>query len=143
MKKVIITAAVFVLFLCSCSYNKNTSDISDDNTLIYSQSAAVSGDKKMDVYDFSAFKSVYITGTDIKELNEDELSVLYRQAEYCQAMTDADIDTLRSIVSADKTFTHMSGKTQSREEYFADIADGRLNYYKIGIESPVITVNGD
>lgn len=40
-------------------------------------------------------------------------------------------------------FTHMSGRQQTREEYFADIANGSLTYYTIGIENPVITVNGD
>ena len=57
-------------------------------------------------------------------------------------MTDADIDTMREIVSKDMTFTHMSGMTQTREEYFSDIAIGKLNYFTIGIENPVIKVNG-
>ena len=68
---------------------------------------------------------------------------LYRQAEYCQAMTDADIDKMREIVSENMTFTHMSGMQQTREEYFADIADGSLNYFTIGIAGPVIKVTGD
>ena len=58
-------------------------------------------------------------------------------------MTDADTDTMRELVSEDMTYTHMSGKTQTREEYFADIEKGRLNYFKIGIEAPVIEVDGD
>ena len=41
------------------------------------------------------------------------------------------------------TFTHMSGMKQTREEYFADIADGSLNYFTIGIENPVVKVDGD
>ena len=56
---------------------------------------------------------------------------------------DADTETLREIVSEDMTFTHMSGMVQSREEYFADIADGNLNYFTIGIDKPVIKVDGD
>ena len=58
-------------------------------------------------------------------------------------MTDADIDTMRKIVSEDMVFTHMSGRRQTREEYFADIADGYLDYYTIGIEKPVIEIDGD
>ena len=58
-------------------------------------------------------------------------------------MTDADIETMREIVSEDMIFTHMSGKTQSREEYFADIEKGRLNYFTIGIENPEIKLDGD
>ena len=58
-------------------------------------------------------------------------------------MTDANIDTMREIVSEDMIFTHMSGRQQTREEYFTDVANGRLTYYTIGIDSPVIVVDGD
>ena len=76
-------------------------------------------------------------------LGEEELAILYAQARYCQAMTEADIDSMRELVSEDIVFTHMSGRQQTREEYFADIADGSLNYFTIGIADPVIKVDGD
>ncbi len=107
-----------------------------DETTTASESEVI-----MPKYDFSVFVNVEISGVDLSSLSDDELSVLYRQAEYCQAMTDSDIDKMREIVSEDMVFTHMSGKQQSREEYFADITDGKLNYFTIGIEDPVISVN--
>lgn len=58
-------------------------------------------------------------------------------------MKDADIDTMRELVSEDMVFTHMSGMQQTREEYFSDVAGGSLNYFTIGIADPVIRVNGD
>ena len=94
-------------------------------------------------YDFKQFSNVNITGIDLSSLNEEELAILYAQARYCQAMTDADIETMRELVSEDMVFTHMSGMQQTREEYFADVADGSLNYFTIGIEDPVITVDGE
>ena len=94
-------------------------------------------------YDFTVFTNVKITGIELHSLTEEELSVLYQAARYCQAMTEADIDTMREIVSEDMTFTHMSGLKQTREEYFADVADGSLTYYTIGMENPVIEVNGE
>ena len=94
-------------------------------------------------YDFSVFTNVTLKGVDLKALNEDELSALYQAARYCQAMTEADIDTMREIVSEDMKFVHMSGMTQTREEYFADVADGSLTYYTIGMEDPVVAVDGD
>ena len=94
-------------------------------------------------YDFKQFSNVDIKGIDISSLNEEELAILYAQARYCQAMTDADIETMRELVSEDMVFTHMSGMQQTREEYFADVADGSLNYFTIGIEDPVITVDGE
>ena len=94
-------------------------------------------------YDFSAFTNVTLKGVDLKVLNEDELSALYQAARYCQAMTEADIDTMREIVSEDMKFVHMSGMTQTREEYFADVAAGSLTYYAIGMENPVVEMDGD
>ena len=97
----------------------------------------------MAAFDLSEFRNVEVSGIDLSSLTEDQLSVLYQQARYCQAMTDADTDTMREIVSEDMTFTHMSGRQQTREEYFADVADGSLCYYTIGMEKPVVKVDGD
>ena len=94
-------------------------------------------------YDFSIFTNVTLKGIDTSTLNEDELSALWQAARYCQAMTEADIDTMREIVSEDMKFVHMSGMTQTREEYFADVAGGRLTYYAIGMENPAVAVDGD
>lgn len=97
----------------------------------------------MKAYDFSDFPNVELIGVDLSALDDDQLAVLYQQARYCQAMTDADTDTLREIVSPDAVFTHMSGRRQTREEYFADIESGALRYYTIGIDHPIVEVDGD
>ena len=94
-------------------------------------------------FDFSVFNNVKVTGVNISALSADEQAVLYQQARYCQAMTEADTDTLSEIVASDKVFTHMSGRQQSKEEYLADIADGSLRYFTVGIENPVIEINGN
>ena len=94
-------------------------------------------------YDFSVFTNVTLKGIDLSALDDEQLSVLYQAARYCQAMTEADIDTMREIVSEDMRFVHMSGMTQTREEYFADVASGSLNYYAIGMENPTVKVDGD
>ena len=89
------------------------------------------------------YTNIEVTGVDVDSLTDEQMEILLLQAQYCQAMTDADTDTMRELVSEDMTYTHMSGKTQTREEYFADIEKGRLNYYTIGIENPDIEVDGD
>jgi hypothetical protein len=73
-------------------------------------------EETMTAYDFSTFPNVEITGIDRSTLTQEQLSVLYQAARYCEAMTEADIDTMREIVSEDRTFTHMSGMQQTREE---------------------------
>lgn len=97
----------------------------------------------MSSYNFTAFKNVKLINADVNKMTEEELSVLYAQAKYCQAMTGADIDTMRSLVSEDKTYTHMSGMQQTREEYFYDIKNGRLRYFTIGIDTPEIEIASD
>lgn len=92
--------------------------------------------------DFSVFDNVEVTGIDLSELSADEQAILYQQARYCQAMTEADTETMTEITSLDMIFTHMSGRQQTREEYFADIADDNLQYFTIGIENPVVNING-
>ena len=94
-------------------------------------------------YDFSTFTNVELSGADLSAMTDDQLSALYQQAKYCQAMTDADVDTMREMVPEDVTFTHMSGETQTRDEYFADIANGNLQYFVIGIENPIVTADSN
>ena len=93
--------------------------------------------------DFRRFSNVTVTGIETGSLGEEERAVLWAQARYCQAMTEADIDTMRELVAEDKVFTHMSGRRQTREEYFADVAGGRLTYYAVGIADPKIDVDGN
>lgn len=53
------------------------------------------------------------------------------------------IETLDSMYMEGTTFTHMSGKTQTKKEFFGEIADGTLNYYTYVIHDPQITVEGN
>lgn len=62
---------------------------------------------------------------------------------YYDAMENADIDTMSKYIADDATFTHMSGLTQTKDEYLADIASGELDYINISQEDVVITVEGD
>ena len=75
-------------------------------------------------------------------MNEEE-RILAAYEKMQQAMIDKDIDALDRIVKDGTTFTHMSGKTQTKAEYFDEIADGTLNYYRYKIENCTITVSGN
>ena len=99
------------------------------------------GRTDMTDFDFSVFDNVEITGINVSELSAKEQAVLYQQARYCQAMTEADTETMMEITSPDMIFTHMSGRQQTRDEYFADIEDGNLQYFTIGIENPVVNIS--
>ena len=147
MKNVhLLTALLIVALMLSACSSPNNEAVSEPPTQSTEETAApetAEGDTELMGYDFKQFPSVNITGGDLSSLTDEELAVLYVQARYCQAMTDADIETMRELVSEDMVFTHMSGMQQTREEYFADVADGSLNYFTIGIADPVINVDGN
>ena len=114
----------------------------EDNVSVTVEIADRQEGEVMQEYDFSVFDNVELIGVDLSAMSREQVEVLYQQARYCQAMTDADIDTMRELVPEDMTFTHMSGRQQTREEYFADVEDGSLRYFTIGIDSPVVEVDG-
>ena len=69
--------------------------------------------------------------------------ILETYERFQQAMIDKDISALHFLVTPDKSFTHMSGKKQTKEQFFGEIERGVLNYYKSVVHDPVITVDGD
>ena len=121
-----------------------TSDLSLFDTIGESAEVTISlseSEEDMTDFDFSVFNNVEIIGINVSELSIEEQAVLYQQARYCQAMTEADTETMMEITSPDMIFTHMSGRQQTRDEYFADIEDGDLQYFTIGIENPVVNIS--
>lgn len=145
---VLIMSAILLTFTaCGTSEKEDlqalvmdTADLSNTET-VQIEAADKQEGELMQEYDFSAFSNVELIGVDLSTMSGEQTELLYRQAMYCQAMTDADIDTMRELVSEDMVFTHMSGRQQTREEYFADVEDGSLRYFTIGIDSPVVEVD--
>lgn len=78
-----------------------------------------------------------------EEEEMDEQRVIARYQAVQQAMIDKDIDTLDEIILDGTTFRHMSGKTQTKNEYFADIRDGRLDYQSYSMTDAGVVVDGD
>ena len=152
-----------VSMLCACAANaEKDADIvvsdetaadqsaeSDSGTEAITEAEVINGTEAVKQEDeemrsgLRDYTNIEVTGVDIDSLTKEQMEILLLQARYCQAMTDADTDTMFELVSEDMTYTHMSRKTQTREEYFADIEKGRLKYFTIGIENPVIEVDGD
>lgn len=137
-KTLIITALALISFAGCNAISDETQQTASEENIIHEEQY-----EQMARFDFSDFPNVELINADLDGMTEEQLSVLYQQARYCQAMTDADTETLRQLVSENTTFTHMSGRKQTREEYFADIENGNLKYFMIGIDSPIVTVNGN
>ncbi len=48
-----------------------------------------------------------------------------------KAMIEKDRTAMELYFDENLTFTHMSGKKQTREEFIGEIMDGTLNYFKV------------
>lgn len=71
--------------------------------------------------------------------SEEEI-VLNRYKQMLTAMCDKDEDVLNEVIKDGTTFTHMSGKTQTKEEYIYDIVTKRLDYKSYTIDNPEVTI---
>ena len=85
----------------------------------------------------------WLEGLGMLKANNEEAAVMAAYEVIQQAMIDKDIDTLDRVILDGTTFTHMSGKTQTKEEFFGEIVNGTLNYYAYEIHDPRITISGD
>ena len=90
-----------------------------------------------------ALVNEWLEGLGMLKANNEEAAVMAAYEVIQQAMIDKDIDTLDRVILDGTTFTHMSGKTQTKEEFFGEIANGTLNYYAYEIHDPRITISGD
>ena len=81
-----------------------------------------------------------VTVVNKKNLSPIQEEVLKRFIDFQEAMIEKDFDKLDEILNDNYTLTHMSGKTQSKQEYINEIMDGTLNYYKSTIDNPIITI---
>ena len=70
--------------------------------------------------------------------NSKEEEVLERFKEFQQALIEKDEKTLNEIMEDDYILTHMSGKTQTKNEFIEEIMNGTLNYYNSTIIEPRI-----
>ena len=59
------------------------------------------------------------------------------------AMIKKDKAAMERYFDKNLTFTHMSGKKQTREEFIGEIMDGTLNYFKVDTKDYSISVDGD
>ncbi len=86
----------------------------------------------------------WLEGMNMKRVQRSaEAEVMAAYEAIQQAMIDKDIETLDRLYQDGTTFTHMSGKTQTKAAFFGEIADGTLNYFAYDIHAPKITVDGD
>ena len=127
----IMLCGTFVLSSCSSVTNET-----DSESLGSINSTGIINEES-----FTSETTTASQGTEEADMEEQRIIERYQAVQ--QAMIDKDIDTLDEIILDGTTFTHMSGKTQTKEEYFADIRDGRLDYQNYTMTDAEVVINGD
>ena len=80
-------------------------------------------------------------GTPLMTTEEKEVYSAYEAIN--NAMIEKDRTAMELYFDENLTFTHMSGKKQTREEFISEIMDGTLNYFKVDTKDYSISVDGD
>ena len=69
------------------------------------------------------------------------ITEMYRKQWAC--MVAKDISGMKDLFSNAFTLTHMTGVTQSKEDFLRSIQDGTLNYYSAVHDEIRVDINGD
>ena len=70
---------------------------------------------------------------------EEEILAVYQKMQ--DAMVNKDTEYLRSVMGSE--VRHITGRTQTIDEWLQDVEDENMKYYRIDVTDPVITVDGD
>ena len=68
------------------------------------------------------------TDNDMKQAREEILQYL---SEWCKAMVDADTEKLGSMMADDIILRHITGQTQTKQEWLDEVGSGSMDYHKI------------
>ena len=72
--------------------------------------------------------ALFTAGGLMAQSTDQESEVLKTYYAIMNAMVEKDRATLEKYYAPEFAFRHMSGKVQSRKEFFDDIVNGKLNY---------------
>ena len=68
------------------------------------------------------------TDNDMEKAREEILQYL---SEWCTAMVDADTEKLGSMMANDIILRHITGQTQTKQEWLDEVASGSMDYHEI------------
>jgi ketosteroid isomerase-like protein len=73
-------------------------------------------------------------------MSEDKQKIIEVYQRINDAMVDKDTKTLDNIFDDDYIFLHMSGYQQSKKEWFEQIENEEMKYFKIIAQKTTITI---
>lgn len=78
-----------------------------------------------------------------KSFSGADQEIVDRFVELQQVLIEGDIEKLDEILSEDFEFTQVPNKSQTKDEFIAEINDGNMNFSKSDIMDPTILFDDD
>ncbi len=127
MKRLICLMIVVLITLIGCQSNSISDRLANGNQ----------SDPESEITISNAEQS-----SEVDEMIDEEM-ILAEYQRFQQAMVDKDTDTLREMMGADTVVRHITGRTQTMDEWLSDVENEEMKYYNIEIKNPVISIDGD
>lgn len=80
---------------------------------------------------------------DLEDMTQEEQEIIASLDRWCRAMIDRDVETLGSLMADDLILVHITGATQTKQEWLDEIAAETMRYYSIERQNQSIEVTGD
>lgn len=71
--------------------------------------------------------------------DEEQIIAVYQKMQ--DAMVNKDTEYLRSVMGS--TVRHITGRTQTIDEWLSDVESENMKYYSITLQNPVVTIDGN
>lgn len=150
MKKraIMILGAVLGPALLTACGNAGQADNTDEVLLETTMEVSDSGDENQQEQELerpkeTASEETELTGTGGEAMASDEEQILAVYKRMQQAMVDKDTDTLREMRGEDTIIRHITGRTQTMDEWLSDVENEEMKYYSIEVVDPEIVIDGD
>lgn len=78
-----------------------------------------------------------------EDMTEEEKEIMALLERRNQAMIDRDVETLSSLMADDLILTHITGATQTKQEWLDEIAAESMRYYAIEMQDLSIRISGN
>lgn len=79
---------------------------------------------------------------DPEDMTQEQQEIIASLDRWCRAMIDRDVETLGSLMADDLILVHITGATQTKQEWLDEIAAETMRYYHIERENQTIEVSG-
>ena len=140
---ILSAVALFLSMINSCSDMEQMR--TETGKLPQKSPVVTTSEKKADKFAVNKIKKSKKSKVENKKntMKADKKKIIDIYKRLQQAMIDKDTDTLREMIGADTIVRHITGRTQTMDEWLLDIENEEMKYYSIELKDTKVVINGD